>query len=327
MDSGDPLAEVPLARRHGECLDEGYRCLDGAIGRFMESLPSDTVIVLFSPYGTAARCGELASTVVLSVLLHRWSFDRPMLQDVDQQHWRKSPHPLIPTASMTWHQFLLRQLADGPDRQWRQRLAIRHDSLYWRLYKSLKSILKSKAPMWSGFHWQVASWYRKKWRYMRAFDLQSLLDGFIRINLAGRGSSGIVQPDNYYELCGELERFLRECRNPRNGNPAVIRIRRSRPEDLTGAQHSHPDLSVERTPGLDAIEHPTIGMIGPFPFRRTGEHTPQGFALFSGPGIQRADLGTYDVPDIPATLLALLGHPLPAQVEGRPILNPIGSKG
>jgi hypothetical protein len=61
-------------------------------------------------------------------------------------------------------------------------------------------------------------------------------------------------------------------------------------------------------PHADALAHPTVGLIDPFPFRRTSARSEQGFALFSGPGISRADLGEHRFLDLPATILVLLGY-------------------
>jgi predicted AlkP superfamily phosphohydrolase/phosphomutase len=327
VDSTHPLSRCALAETHRECLEQSYVSLDAAIGRFVESLPPDTVIVLFSLHGTAAASGELASIALLPELLHRWTLGKPLLRDPDQESWRKSPWPLSPAPAETWDEYMERQSVEAAVARLRRLASNRTEGLRWRLMEKLRTILGRSGGVasHSGLHWQVASWYRRRWRHMRMFALPSFLDGRIRINLAGRERFGIVDPGEYDRACGELERFLYECCNPRNGKPAVGRIMRLRQGDPMAQDGPDADLVVEWSSGVDALEHPQVGLVGPFPFRRTGEHTAEGFALFSGPGIRRADLGEHSVEDLPATLLALMGHELPAHLQGKPILTRIGA--
>jgi hypothetical protein len=75
---------------------------------------------------------------------------------------------------------------------------------------------------------------------------------------------------------------------------------------------------------VDAFDHPEVGTIGPFPFRRTGGHRPGGFVLVAGPGIPPVELGTHDALDVPATVAALAGGDLTG-LEGRPL--PLDARG
>jgi hypothetical protein len=76
------------------------------------------------------------------------------------------------------------------------------------------------------------------------------------------------------------------------------------------------------------IEHPVHGRIGPLPYRRTGEHSSNGFLMVSGPGVPHTDLGEFRAEDVPPTLLGLLGHDAPADVIGTDLLKhvrPVGA--
>src|SRR5262249_58447190 len=98
-------------------------------------------------------------------------------------------------------------------------------------------------------------------------------------------------------------------------------IIRRRARDPLAADGPDADLAVRWSHAIDALEHPTAGLVGPFPFRRTGAHNERGFALFSGPGISRAELGQYQSLDLPATILALLGHEPAGDLRGKAILR------
>jgi hypothetical protein len=69
------------------------------------------------------------------------------------------------------------------------------------------------------------------------------------------------------------------------------------------------DLIITWNRAIDALEHPRYGVIGPFPFRRTGGHTDRGFAYLVGPGIAQRDLGRRDAMMLTPTIRALLGQP------------------
>lgn len=81
------------------------------------------------------------------------------------------------------------------------------------------------------------------------------------------------------------------------------------------------DLVVLWDEPADALVHPDVGMVGPLPFQRTGEHSANGFAFVSGPGIEHRDVGTRSAFDVTPTILALLGHDAEASMSGTPIVT------
>ena len=93
------------------------------------------------------------------------------------------------------------------------------------------------------------------------------------------------------EACDRFEETVRACINPRTGRSAVERVYRMREHPLE-PNGPDGDLVVVWSDPADAIVHPDVGMVGPLPFQRTGEHSANGFAFVSGPGIEHADAGT-----------------------------------
>jgi hypothetical protein len=69
----------------------------------------------------------------------------------------------------------------------------------------------------------------------------------------------------------------------------------------------------------DAFEHPRAGIIGPFPHKRIGGHTLDGWAMISGHGFGPADLGEFAAVDLAPTILQLLGRRASADLEGAQI--------
>jgi hypothetical protein len=159
--------------------------------------------------------------------------------------------------------------------------------------------------------YQVVSWYRRHWPSMRWFALPTFADGHVRVNLAGREANGVVPAERYGETLEEIESVLRACRDARTGEPIVEGFIRLREDDPFAVDGPDADLLVVFAGAPDAIEHPDVGTIGPHPHMRTAHHSPDGFALIAGPGIQADDLGTRPAVDVAATVLALLGKDAP----------------
>ncbi len=172
--------------------------------------------------------------------------------------------------------------------------------------------------------WMPAMWYRPAWSKMRSFAIPAFADGHIRINLVGRESHGIVSPQEYDAECERITQQLLQVRDARTGLPIVKGIYRTRTNPLDDNPRLPPaDLIVHWDDSLpfDVIESKDIGRIGPVPYFRTGGHRAGGFALMKGPEIPAGiTLPTANVFDLPATMLEMLGAPIPTRMEGKSIL-------
>jgi predicted AlkP superfamily phosphohydrolase/phosphomutase len=323
LDETHILSQVEISELHRQRLRDVYTALDAAVGRFADNLPPDTILVVFSLDGSEATGGELASMVLLPELQYRLAFGRPLLKDPDQEAWRREPHALTPDQSESWEEYMRVRFGESRASRLRRRL----DDGYETLRAGFAGLrfrfapAKGSEPVHSALGWQVVSWYRLHWPRMRVFALPTFVDGRLRINLRGRERHGIVDPADYEQVCDEIEASLRSCRDPRSNQCAVAEVIRPRARDPMAADGPDADLIVRWSHAIDALDHPVAGMIGPFPFRRAGAHSQRGFALFSGPGISPAKLGLFSFHDLPATILALLGHEPTADMEGTPILR------
>jgi hypothetical protein len=230
---------------------------------------------------------------------------------------------MVPAPSESWEDYMRGRFGDGVVSRLRRSVLDAGDALRERLAVELRRFSSRPAsePVPSPLGWQVVSWYRLHWPHMRMFALPSFVDGRVRINVRGRERHGVVDPDDYERVCAEVEACLGACRDPRTGRGVVAEITRPRAHDPLAPGGPDADLVVQWSHCIDALEHPTVGLVGPFPCRRTGAHSGRGFALFSGPGISRADLGQHRVVDLPATILALLGREPPDDLNGHPMLG------
>jgi len=170
--------------------------------------------------------------------------------------------------------------------------------------------------------WQIPYAYHRFWPRMRAFAVPTFYDGRVRINLQGRERDGVVPLEEYEQACREVVNAARACRNPRTGRELVADVTLLRAEDPMDPDGPEADVQLVWDGVADSLEHPDVGTIGPFPYRRTGGHRRDGFLFLAGPGIERHDLGERDALDVTPTILALLGRKPTADVEGTTVLRP-----
>jgi predicted AlkP superfamily phosphohydrolase/phosphomutase len=316
---GPPLTGIPTAAAARGHLHDIYRALDEGVGQIVDALPENASVVVFSLHGADARNVDVPSTVLLPELLHRLDRGCSLLRDPDQARWRRDGFPpILLEPDEEWYDYMRRRRV-GSTR-------VRLDRWRWRLRPSRNGDVPeetARTPDEIGtprdpLDYQVVSWYRRAWPRMRAFALPTFADGRVRINLAGRESAGIVAGRDYERACDDVERALRACRDPRTGRGVIASIERPCVSDPYRADGLDADLVIEWVDGIDALEHPEEGTIGPFPFQRMGAHTSRGFALIASPGVEPARLPERDVADLPPTLVALLG--CEADVQGKSLL-------
>ena len=154
--------------------------------------------------------------------------------------------------------------------------------------------------------YQVPCWYRDRWSEMATFVLPAFSDAHIRVNLVGREARGTVPLDRYHQALDETEALIRACTDARTGESIVDEIHRPRHDDPMDPDGPTSDLIVSFTRASDAIRHPDIGVIGPVPLMRSGEHTPDGWIARAGSQRRVADQ-QFAPSDIAPTLLELAG--------------------
>jgi hypothetical protein len=333
LDEAHPLASTATAPFARSQLVEVYRALDAAVGRFAATLPQDTAILVFALHGMTLNDADLPSQVLLPEVLYRMQRGRSRLRDLDQEEWRRSGcPPVVPKSAVTWKQHMdARWRGARPGRSGLRRAARRF--LPNAVLDARRRHIERRSRASSGesadtnetdrdhrkLDDSVPSWYRESWPELGAFALPTFSDARIRINLERRESGGIVPLDEYARFCSQVEAWVRSSRDARTGRSAVEDVCSIRADDPLDPEGPDADLIIRWAPGVDAIIHPDVGTIGPYPFRRTGGHTPHGFAWLSGPGIEPGEHGERPAQDVPPTILTLLGHPVPHDLDGTPL--------
>jgi predicted AlkP superfamily phosphohydrolase/phosphomutase len=160
------------------------------------------------------------------------------------------------------------------------------------------------------------------WSRTRAYWLPTDLEGYIRINLAGREPQGIVQPGADYEAAlADLSAALLELRDPASDRPVVSEVIRT-DQRFPGARRGYlPDLIVRWNGAapITAAHSERVGTIAQAsPDARPGTHRGPGFVLASGAGIIPGTLlNEAHILDFAPTMLKRLGAPVPDYMPGR----------
>ena len=160
------------------------------------------------------------------------------------------------------------------------------------------------------------------WSRSRAVSEAEPGSAWLRVNLAGREPSGIVDPADRDALIEEIVSELGKLTDPDTGGPAVAEVLTAQDIAPGSLTEQIPDLLVRWTPGrrLRRVHHPRAGTITDRggPYART-EHNGNGFLVAAGPRISAAgppDGAVAREVDLAPTVLHLFGSPVPEDMQG-----------
>ena len=169
------------------------------------------------------------------------------------------------------------------------------------------------------------------WSSTRAFAAFCDLDGYVRINLKGRESKGVVEPGaEYEELCAQITEGFKTFVDEDTGEAIVDRV--GYVDDIypTGKMRKHlPDLMIHWASNSAAahrrIVSPRYGVIpwptpGSHPQGRSGNHLSNGFLFARGDPIPAGtSIDNAHILDLAPSVLSLMDQPVPAKFQGRPL--------
>ncbi len=322
IDPAHPLHHVPSAAPAGEGMRAVYQAVDRLVGNLVDRFP-DATVVTFAAHGMGPNDADLPSMLLLPELLYRNSLGRRLLREPESWANAAGGIPML-AAGQAWSRVVAKALGE------RRLLAAarRRISRHWLKWRPANHAGGSAtggdrdAPNHRvALDWMPAAAYRRYWPQMRAFALPSFYDGRVRVNLAGREARGKVPLERYGAACDEVEGLVRACRDTRTGKPVVARVQRTGGIDPLSLGPTAADVVIDWESAPLGFDHPTLGRIGPAPYRRTGGHTGRyGFAFVAGHDITAGDHGVRSTFDVVPTLIDLLQAPPPSPLSGTSFL-------
>jgi predicted AlkP superfamily phosphohydrolase/phosphomutase len=168
------------------------------------------------------------------------------------------------------------------------------------------------------------------WRKTHVYAMPTVGNSHLRVNLAGREPLGVVTPGAEFQaVVAQTAAQLRELINPATGERAVQEIYFPSKQFAGPRSSELPDIAVVWNPNspITALNSSAIGTIsGKSTEGRTGNHRPDGFALFSGAAYSgHRNVMNGDPRQIAPTILKHFGVTPPAYYEKQSIaLNEAG---
>lgn len=203
-------------------------------------------------------------------------------------HGMRPTHGIPPLLVQLLYEAGFAQLTSWETKTWRDRARSILADVKRRTPAGVKKIYYKTVPRSATYRLaQTTMLPPYDWSRTRAFSLPSDQHGWIRINLVGRESQGLVTSVEYDRLCDELENLLLGLRDS-DGNCLVDDVDRTA-ESVAAAQGSRlPDLIAHWT---DAALKSPVRIRG-FNFaaeaigtKFTGQHGMEGFCIHRGDGL------------------------------------------
>jgi predicted AlkP superfamily phosphohydrolase/phosphomutase len=150
----------------------------------------------------------------------------------------------------------------------------------------------------------------------------------IFVNLSGRQPWGIVEPGVEYETVrDQIIEVLSQLRDPDTGKLIASKVHR-REEVWSGpCLEGLPDVILEQAERICAVptfaEDPGDSIFYALPepswnaLHHLAGHRPDGVLLAMGPRVTNTTIRDAQIADVPPTILALLGCPIPENFDGR----------
>jgi predicted AlkP superfamily phosphohydrolase/phosphomutase len=232
-------------------LREVYRAVDQQIGALVDSVSSAATVMVFALHGMRPALGFPA---FLGPLLCERGFSS--LETWASQSWTKRALSLFAAT--------------------KRRAPVGLKKLYYQVTPITATYKLARPTMLPAYAWSKT----------RAFSLPTDQYGWIRINLSGRESLGIVPPAEYDKLCTELEQMLLSLASEA-GELLVHDVSRTAGDAASARVNPLPDLVVHWRDAAFSSSLKLKGskvpaqMVGK---KSTGQHTAPGFCIYRGDG-------------------------------------------
>jgi predicted AlkP superfamily phosphohydrolase/phosphomutase len=261
-----------LTANGGSFMRDVYRAVDQQIGELLNSVSNAATVMVFALHGMRPALGFPA---FLGSLLCERGFSSPA-------NWR----------SQSWTRRMLSLFAAT-----KRHAPAPLKKLYYRVTPITATYKLARPTMLPAYDWSRT----------RAFSLPTDQYGWIRINLIGRESEGIVPLEEYDTLCTELEQMLLSLTSA-DGELLVEDVTRTAAGAESARVNPLPDLVVH---WRDAALSSSLKIKGSrveaqiVSKKSTGQHTAPGFCIYRGNGDLVRD-GVVDAKDLNRLIAASL---------------------
>jgi predicted AlkP superfamily phosphohydrolase/phosphomutase len=303
MDPRHPQHDPAGAKKYGQAIFEIYRQVDEEIGKLLQNLSEETIVMIVSDHGAGA-------TSNLELYLNHY------LQEIG----------LLRFESRSFTKNWLHHGAEKVDKLLRGTLSSKQKARLAKFFPQLRTKLES---------WATAP---LDWKSTRAYVNEAyIFSPGIWINLKGKRPQGTVEPGKDYEnLIQFLIEKLYELKDPDTGQQVIKKVYRK--DEIYHGRYTDqaPDLilswweensftvkaSQPERKGLPILERDLGPIVGGRDL--SGAHRLHGVLIMSGGPIKQGlSLKETQILDVAPTILYLMGMPVPGDFDGRILIEAI----
>jgi predicted AlkP superfamily phosphohydrolase/phosphomutase len=289
MDPSHPRFDEAEADSYGDSILEIYQRVDGALGRLIERLDEDVVLLVMSDHGFGP--------FYKYIYLNNWLLQQNLLQ--------------LKKDFLTRMKSLLFRVGFTPSALYKALARMKLVQIAFRArreqrYDLLRALFLSSQDI--------------DWAKTKAYSMGNV--GQIFINLKGREPQGIVEPGREYEdLRQQIISTLSELRDPETGERLAESIYRR--EEVYSGDYVGQMADILMLPrnfeytATGLSEFVSNAIVAPS-FAYSGTHRPKGIFMLRGSGLKAAyEAQDAEIIDMAPTVLHLLGLPVPRDMDGR----------
>lgn len=307
-----PLYDPAEGPRYHDAILRVHQEIDKALGEMLACCGEETTVLVMSDHGFGPQHRLFR--------INQWLIENGFLR-----LGYTTSNGLVPSpssAAQKWFYLGLGRLV----RLARSALADTTKDRLKRLFPHLRQRVVSQI-LFSGVDWSTTQAYHT-----------AEFPGSIRVNLKGREVKGVVEPGAEYEsVCKAIRSGLEGYVDPDTGKRVVQRVFRR--EELYWGPYLDiaPDLIVELadygytfdwympiTPNGTRDDLPVVDALTGDYAVNCGYHRPNGILMLCGADIRKGvHLHPAQIYDVTPTVMYLLGLPIPAEMDGRVLMESI----
>ena len=299
LDLTHPMHDHREAAQFAERTRSYFRMLDASVGRLAELAGPDATVILMSDHGF----GPIHKFVNFNI----WLLEQGFLK------LKGDPPTALKRALFNW----------GLTPALGYKLSMQLGFANLRLSQGMSN----RNVILEVVRRTLLSFDNVDWAHTRAFSMGNC--GQIYVNLKGREPFGSVEPEDYESVRDEIITHLTELRDPQTQRRVVARVFR-REELFSGPfVKEAPDVTflLEGVyKALGTLEFASNRVIEPA-FGNSGDHRMDGFIAMLGQQIKRGmRIQGASILDLAPTVLYLLGLPVPEDLDGRVLTEPLSDE-